>query len=73
MKIRQKHRRTSASRRCRHSAKVVMRLLDLDNAALPLSATGLGESSTPDLGLSDDGASFVTGPTGGKTRPNTPA
>ena len=54
-----------------YGEKVVMRLLDLDNTALPLSATGLSEDHLQELARlirRPQGVIFVTGPTGsGKT------
>jgi type II secretory ATPase GspE/PulE/Tfp pilus assembly ATPase PilB-like protein len=54
-----------------YGEKVVMRLLDLDNTALPLSATGLAEDHLQELSRlirRPQGVIFVTGPTGsGKT------
>jgi general secretion pathway protein E len=54
-----------------HGEKVVMRLLDLDNTALPLSGTGLAEDHLRELARlirRPQGVIFVTGPTGsGKT------
>ena len=74
MKIRQKHRAVDlriSTMPALYGEKVVMRLLDLDNAALPLSATGLGENHLRQIsGLvrRPQGVVFVTGPTGsGKT------
>jgi type II secretory ATPase GspE/PulE/Tfp pilus assembly ATPase PilB-like protein len=54
-----------------HGEKVVMRLLDLNNAALPLSGTGLAPENLKEMSRlirRPQGLLFVTGPTGsGKT------
>ena len=54
-----------------HGEKVVMRLLDLDNTALPLSSTGLADDHLREISRlirRPQGVIFVTGPTGsGKT------
>ncbi len=74
IKIRQKHRAVDlriSTMPALYGEKVVMRLLDLDNAALPLSATGLGENHLGEMAAlirRPQGVIFVTGPTGsGKT------
>lgn len=54
-----------------YGEKVVMRLLDLDNTALPLTSTGLAEDNLKEMSRlirRPQGVIFVTGPTGsGKT------
>ena len=54
-----------------YGEKVVMRLLDLDNTALPLTSTGLAEDNLKEMARlirRPQGVIFVTGPTGsGKT------
>ena len=50
-----------------HGEKVVMRLLDLDNTALPLSSTGLADDHLREISRlirRPQGVIFVTGPTG---------
>jgi type II secretory ATPase GspE/PulE/Tfp pilus assembly ATPase PilB-like protein len=74
IKIRQKHQSVDiriSTMPSLYGEKVVMRLLDLDNAALPLSGTGVGPEHLKELERlirRPQGVIFVTGPTGsGKT------
>ena len=74
IKIRQKHQSVDiriSTMPSLYGEKVVMRLLDLDNAALPLSGTGVGPDHLKELERlirRPQGVIFVTGPTGsGKT------
>ena len=73
-RIRQKHQSVDiriSTMPSLYGEKVVMRLLDLDNAALPLSGTGVGPRLLKELERlirRPQGVIFVTGPTGsGKT------
>jgi general secretion pathway protein E len=73
-KIRQKHQAVDiriSTMPSLYGEKVVMRLLDLDNVALPMSGTGIGPDHLRELGRlirRPQGVIFVTGPTGsGKT------
>ncbi|OLC75954.1 MAG: hypothetical protein AUH72_19720 [Acidobacteria bacterium 13_1_40CM_4_65_8] len=74
MKMREKHQSVDmriSTMPSLYGEKVVMRLLDLDNAALPLSGTGLNADNLITLQRlirRPQGVLFVTGPTGsGKT------
>jgi general secretion pathway protein E len=74
IRIRQKHQSVDiriSTMPSLYGEKVVMRLLDLDNAALPLSGTGAGPEHLKELERlirRPQGVIFVTGPTGsGKT------
>ncbi len=74
IKIREPHRSFDiriSSLPSLYGEKIVMRLLDLDNTALPLGATGLAEDHLREMSRlirRPQGVIFVTGPTGsGKT------